>query len=300
MRRMAMVPAAVLLGLAGCGEMGGGAQAGKEPTQWCEIAESGVTLPAQVRETSGAVLDPRGGGVFWSHGDSGSPPELFALGANGEALATLTLSGAKNQDWEDVSLGACDGGQCLYVADTGDNGKKKKDPVSLYRVPLPAASGEHKERADRFQATYPGGARDTEAMFTLPDGSLYLINKGQSEPIELYRWPTPLAPGPVELVRVRELAPQARQLGDRVTGAGASPDGKWVAVRTYSTLALYRTAELLGSGGPAYTLDLAPLDEAQGEAVAMGPGGVILLTSEGAQHHVPARATWLRCALPAS
>ncbi|HEX8393349.1 MAG TPA: hypothetical protein VF665_13480 [Longimicrobium sp.] len=298
MKRGWTAPAAALL-VAACAP-GDGGKAAEEPRQWCQIAASGINLPSQVRETSGAALDPRGGGVFWTHGDSGSPPELFALGENGVPLATVTLRGAKNRDWEDLALGPCAGGQCLYVADTGDNTRRKKEPAALYRAPLGRLSGEHKVDAERFEARFPGGSRDTEAVFVLPDGSVYLINKGEHEPVELFRWPTPLARGPVELVRVRQLAPRADQLGDRVTGAGASPDGRWVAVRTYSTLALYRTADLLGSGGPAYTLDLAPLEESQGEAVAMGANGMILLTSEAGRSHIPARATWLRCALPAS
>lgn len=294
---MRMLPAAALLA-AGCvGEEG---RKPGEPRQWCQIAQSGVSLPLRVRETSGAAMDPGGGGVFWSHGDSGSPPELFALTQNGIALGTVSLRGARNQDWEDMAIGPCAGGRCLYAADIGDLGRKKNDPLVLYRAPLPQAPGDHKVEAQRFEARFPGGTRDAEAIFVLPDGSVYLINKGQGDPVELFRWPTPLAAGPVDLVRVRELAPKAAQLGDRVTGAGASPDGRWVAVRTYATLALYRTSDLLGAGGPAYTLDLAPLQESQGEAVAMGADGLILLTSEAGQSAIPARATWLRCMLPAT
>jgi hypothetical protein len=210
------------------------------------------------------------------------------------------VEGANNQDWEDLAVGPCEGGQCAYIADIGSAGRRKNDPVALYRVPLPPVDQAASARADRFEARFPGGGQDAEALFVLPDGSIYVIGKGQKEPIELYRWPTPLQPGPVDLVRVRELAPEPEQPGDRVTGAGASRDGRWVAVRSYGRLALYRTAELLGSGRPELAMELTPVGEPQGEAVAVDSDGTILLTSEGGQRTVPGRATFLECTLPQS
>jgi hypothetical protein len=135
-------------------------------------------------------------------------------------------------------------------------------------------------------------------MFVTTDGGVYLINKGQHDEIELWRWPTPLRPGPVDLVRVRTLAPEPGSPMDAVTGAGASQDGRWVAVRTYSRLLLYRTADLLGSGEPAFSMDLTPLNEPQGEGVAMRADGTVMLTSESGGHKLAAQAAWLQCPLP--
>ncbi|HEV7590628.1 MAG TPA: hypothetical protein VGO40_21140, partial [Longimicrobium sp.] len=133
----------------------------------------------------------------------------------------------------------------------------------------------------------------------LPDGRIYLVSKGIHNEVELYRWPTPLRDGPpVTLERVRQLAPEAAALGDRVTGASASPDGRWVAVRTYAALAFYRTADLLGSGGPVSQLDLEPLGEPQGEGVSLADDGTVVLTSEGPGHHLPGTIAHLRCVLP--
>lgn len=290
--------ALALAALAGCG---GDARGGAgESEQWCSIARRDVGLPEDIAETSGVAFDPTEPEVFWTHNDSGGDPVLYAVGADGRLRAALTLEGAENQDWEDLAVGPCPGGQCAFVADIGSAGRKKNDPVALYRVPLPAPGQASSARAERFEARFPGGGQDAEALFVLPDGSIYVIGKGQKEPIELYRWPTPLQPGPVDLVRVRELAPEPEQPGDRVTGAGASRDGRWVAVRSYGRLALYRTAELLGTGRPEFAMDLAPVGEPQGEAVAIDSDGTILLTSEGGQRTVPGRATFLECTLPQS
>lgn len=267
----------------------------------CRIVRRDVPLDPALRETSGAALDPREEGVFWTHNDSGGDPVLFAVGVDGRTRARVEVAEARNRDWEDVSPGPCPAGRCLYVFDTGDGGgRKRRDPVHLYRVPLPEPGATRTPPAERFEATFPGRLRDTEAGFVLPDGSVYLVNKGNRDPIEVWRWPTPLEEGPVELVRVRTLGRSPDQPGDRVTAADASPDGRWVAVRTYGRLALYRTAELLGAGAPAFTMDLAALSEPQGEAVALDDDGTVVLTTESGTGAFPPRATWLQCDLRAS
>jgi hypothetical protein len=54
-----------------------------------------------------------------------------------------------------------------------------------------------------------------------------------------------------------------------------------VAIRTYRTLTLFRTAELLSAtGAPAHTFSLTPLAEKQGESVALGDDGTLWLSSE--------------------
>ena len=303
MRGFASAAALVLLA-GGCGPRADAEEVADAPDAegaWaCRIITPEVTLGSPVREASGASLDRRTPGVFWTHGDSGNPPVLFALGRNGELLGRVPLEGARNRDWEDMAMGPCPGGTCVYVADIGNNNARQMDLV-LYRAPLPSPGDAATAPAEAFRARFPGAGRDAEGLFVMPQGEIYLVTKGGSGPVELWRWPTPLAADTVQqLERVRELAPRVRQLGDLVTGAGASRDGRWVALRTYGRLAIYRAADLLGTGGPAYTMDLAPLGESFGEAVAMDSDGTLLLVSEGRGSTTGSRAAWLQCALPQS
>lgn len=265
--------------------------------QTCRIVRKDMALPTDVGESSGVAFDPRAEGVFWTHGDSGADPVIFAFAADGRAAGRVVVTGARNRDWEDVAVGPCQGGECVYLGDIGNNTSRKRD-ITLYRAPFPALTDSVTRPAEAFRARFPGDGRDTEAMFVTTDGAVYLINKGQHDQIELWRWPTPLRPGPVDLVRVRTLATEPEHPGDAVTGAGASQDGRWVAVRTYARLLLYRTADLLGSGQPAFSMDLTPLAEPQGEGVAMRADGTVVLTSESGGHGLSAQAALLQCPLP--
>ena len=301
MRGAACVAALVLA--AGCGPSAGAEEVAQADSTAadalsCRITHPEISLGTRVAEASGAALDRRMPGMFWTHGDSGNEPVLYALGTNGQLLGRVSVTGARNRDWEDMAIGPCPGGTCVYVGDIGNNLGRQMD-LSLYRAPVPAAQDAATAPAEEFRARFPGNGRDTEALFVMPGGEVYVITKGRTEAVELWRWPTPLRAGPaVELERVREIAPRPRQLGDFVTGAGASADGRWVAVRTYGRLALYRAADLLGTGGPAFTMDLAALGETWGEGVAVDSDGTVLLVSEGRGQHTGSGAAWLQCALP--
>ncbi|HEX5726453.1 MAG TPA: hypothetical protein VFX98_13350, partial [Longimicrobiaceae bacterium] len=260
---LAAAPACAPEGRAGDGK---GTQAAADAREGaCEIVTRHLSLPAAVEESSGAALSRRHPGLLWTHEDSGNEPELLGIDAEGRLAAAMPVAGARNDDWEDLALGPCAEGDCLYIADVGDNEKGRRH-VSLWVVPEPAPGDPTTRPAREYRARFPGGRTpDTEALVVLPGGEVFLVTKGNQGPIELYRWPTPLAAGGVaELERVRELAPEPSQTGDRVTGAGASPDGRWVAVRTYGQLAFFRAAELAGAAGrPALEFDLTPLGEAQ-------------------------------------
>lgn len=269
------------------------------PQEECLITHRSVPLPEGLGEPSGAAWSLLRPGAFWSHNDSGGEEELFLVLPSGAAAGRVRVRRAQMRDWEDIAMGPCAEGSCLHVGDFGDNGRTRRDPIALLVVPEPHASARTTSPARIYEAEFPGDRdQDTEAMFILPDGSIYLITKGNDDPVRLYRWPTPLREqGRARLELVRELAPQPEQTGDRVTGASASPNGRWVAVRTYAQLSLYRTQALLTGGEPTLRVDLMPLGENQGEGVALADDGRVALVSESGSRHVPGTAALLHCPL---
>ena len=143
-----------------------------------------IPLPGEVRESSGVAASREHSGVLWTHNDSGGEPEVHAVDPTGRLLGRVRLTGAENKDWEDIALGPCPSGECLYIADIGDNRGSRKD-VEIYRIPEPDLNAPAGPRAERFRVRYPDGPRDAEALFLLPSGELFVISK-ESTP-GLYR-----------------------------------------------------------------------------------------------------------------
>ena len=83
----------------------------------------------------------------------------------------------------------------------------------------------------------------------------------------------------------------------RVTDGAVSPDGQWTALRTKSSLAFYRTSELLaGRWREARRVSLTPLNEPQGEGVALGPDFTVFVGGEGGGKDQPGTFGRFSCA----
>ncbi len=137
-------------------------------------------------ESSGVAVSRRHPGILWTHNDSGNDPLLFATDTLGRDLGAIVVSGAENRDWEDLAIGPCGSTVCLYVGDTGDN-REVRSSVTLYRVQEPELRAASTQPAEKLELRYPGGARDAEAMYVDAQGDLYLITKGRSRGVLLFR-----------------------------------------------------------------------------------------------------------------
>lgn len=258
---------------------------------------SGGALVAQLREVgeaSGLAVSRRDDNLLWTHNDSGEPM-LYGVGRDGQLRARVRVTAAQVDDWEDITAARCPQGTCLYIADIGDN-KENRPNITIYRVPEPAAGETATAPAEVFVAVYPDRPQDAEAMFTGPDGSLFIVTKGEGSPISVYRLPVPLRAGTAaQLERVGTLAASAAK-SRRVTDGDTTWDGRWVALRTLNTLEFYRAADLV-SGKPdaPLVIDLTSLREPQGEGVALARDGTAFLAGEGSGGGTLAR---LSCKLP--
>ena len=149
----------------------------------CGDAERIATLPEPLAEASGIAASRAFAGTFWVHNDSEGSPSLYAIDAAGALVAELDLPGAGTQfDWEDIAVGPCDAGSCIYIGDIGDNYRDHDDPA-LLRLPAPLPFTGAAAGVERFPIRYPDGPRDAEALFVTPDTSIYIISKGRSGPV---------------------------------------------------------------------------------------------------------------------
>ena len=263
-----------------------GAPASAERASLDVCTADGATKPLSgLPEASGAALSRRTPGVIWSHNDSGQPL-LHAVDASGQSRGRVRIPNATVEDWEDVSVAACPGGSCLYVADIGDNNRARRS-VTIYRIPEPQPQDSASAQADVFTAVYPDGAHDAEALFVAAD-EVFIVTKDVTA--GLYRFPTPLRAGAAMMLeRVTSLPLR------RVTDAETSSDGAWVAVRTNDAVVFLRTADLTSVKPQEMTVSLRGLKEPQGEGVAIDANGLVYLTGEGPR---AGTLNMLRCTLP--
>src|SRR5262249_3978534 len=122
--------------------------------------ESGRVSEPALRELSGLAASRVHAGVYYAHNDSGDRARVVALDARGSALGEFRLAGATATDWEDIAVGPCPRGSCVYLADTGDNDANRPE-IALYRVEEPPAPRAHAAPVDvafeRFAFRYPDG-----------------------------------------------------------------------------------------------------------------------------------------------
>jgi len=252
-----------------------------------EMRQSGILAHPRLAESSGAAVTPRRPGALWTVSDGGNPTELYLIDTTGALLTTLPLTGVTNTDWEEVALGPCPGGQCLYIADVGDNSERRSE-VAIYRLLEPSLAGTLPDQlpprsAEVLRFRYPDGSHDVEAMEVNAAGEVLLITKGRSGGVLLFKLPaTSWGESAVVAERIDSLPIAANTgTGRLVTGAGLSRDGSRLMVRTYRDLypfAVNPNGTLRPLGKPTACDILGR--EPQGEAVDWLDNERLVLTSE--------------------
>lgn len=232
---------------------------------------------SRLSELSGLASD---GSRWYAVSDGGSAVRVFELDP-----ATCEVRGERSapQNPYDVEDLALQNGT-LWLADTGDN-RSKRDNVALHV--LPPGGG-----ASLYRLSYPDGPHDAEALLLDRAGVPHLVTKEPLGAAGVYRPAAPLDTTrtvPMERVGTVSLrstrtpgGPVDSPVGSvMVTGGSVSPDGTFVALRTYTEAYVYRAPD----GDVVKALGTEPVriplpDEAQGEAIAWEPGGGLLSGSE--------------------
>lgn len=224
----------------------------------------------QIVESSGLVARD---GLFATVNDSGDSGRVFVVDA-----ATCRTVGTTfwADDAEDIEAVAPYGDEVL-VGDIGDN-FGGRESVRLLRVPV--GRGSRTVTPTTYEISYPGGARDAEALLVHPQTRRVLVaSKGLMSGV-LYAAPERLSESDVN--RLRAIA----DVPGLVTDGAFFPDGRHLVLRSYSRAVFYTYPGLESLG--EVTL---PRQE-QGEAIAVDERGRIFLSSEGQ------RAPVLRLDLP--
>ena len=254
-----------------------------------EPARLATIQPAALNALSGIAVSAVHAETLYGHNDRNTT-ELYALGLDGAVRGRWSL-GVATTDLEDVAVGPCPAGRCVFIADIGDNASVRAG-VAILRAPeppLPASADAGPSPLpglERFAFTYEDGAHNAEGILIDPrSGALYVVTKlaaGQASSV--YALPDPLAAGANVARKVADL-PVPRAADSPATSTAAHPCGAGFLLRTNRQLYEFRNdpAEPFAAAFAAEPVALAAGDEPQSEAVAYLPDGSGFVTSgEGA------------------
>ncbi|PRY16318.1 hypothetical protein CLV24_101163 [Pontibacter ummariensis] len=224
-----------------------------------------------IRESSG--LATANDSTYWTHGDSGTPAELYRFNRGGEVLERLPLA-LQNQDWEELA----EDKEHLYIGDFGNNQNSRQN-LRIYRVNRQdySLSGTI-DFAFEDQTDFPSEKDnlhyDLEAFFH-HQGSLYLFTKSRGKGKQLRQYVLPAMPGTYKAKLRQQLS-----VNSMVTAADLAPGGRQFAVLAYGRLYLFEAQNgEVNLSGKHYCLPLSRTGQA--EALLFTSPNQLLLTNEG-------------------
>jgi len=259
-----------------------------EPDPALRPAPHGRIEAPQVAESSGLAMSRSQPGLWWTHNDSGHSNHIYPMSATGAVLGRpVKVEGAVNVDWEDIA--ADDQGQ-LWISDLGNNANRRRD-LKVYIIDEPQAAGEGKDFPESVavkrilrvrypdQDAFPPAALnfDSEGIF-VRDGILYVLTKHRSDAhTRLYR----LVDDGGEGEQVLEYL-QSFENSGMVTGAALHPDGKRLAVLTYTGLWVFETDGVTEAflGGAVRYLPATFRAWGQVEGIDWMEDGALLISNE--------------------
>lgn len=205
----------------------------------CDLEDTAIA------ESSGLDRGLANDGIFWTHNDSGSGPQLYAFDDAGLRRATVNVAGAGSVDWEDMSSFGVGKKRFLLVADVGDNDKARRD-YALYVVAEPSLGDRvHTEPlqlppALTIRFCYPDGPENCEAVAVDPERKVILLatREEKANRSRVYSLPLPQRSPKKPLVA----EPVAELPLRKVTAMDVSEDGLHAVVLTYGKAHTYRRA----------------------------------------------------------
>ncbi len=243
-------------------------------------------LPDEVKETSGLIYYDN---ALWTINDSGNLPILYKLTPEtGDIIQRITVTNAKNNDWE--ALAQDD--EYMYIGDFGNNtGNRNNLRIIKIRKDEIPDSGDlavSYQLIEFSYSDYPGRIDkkkennfDCEALICIDD-SLYLFSKNRGDAqTKLYRLPKKAGNYNAELI-------DTFNSQGLVTGADYNENSKEVTLVGYTNktwqpfiwlLFDYKDNELFS--GNKRRVDMLNIPATQTEAIAYIENKNCIITSEG-------------------
>jgi hypothetical protein len=231
----------------------------------------GIIEDNRLKEISGIDKSAVNKDIFWIHNDSGNLAQIFAIDGKGNHIGRFKLTGIKNRDWEDITVGSGpDSGQSyIYLGEIGDNEAiynlkyiyRIKEPyIDLNKIPYDQALND----IEIITYQYPDGARDAETLMIDPLTKDLIVTSKREESVHVYVLPYPQSTNSIitpELVVTLPIT--------QVTAGDISDSGTKIVLKNYEEIYFWqrRTNQSLEDIFINLPKHLPYIPEPQGEAI---------------------------------
>jgi hypothetical protein len=234
-----------------------------------------------LKEVSGLEYSIRSG-ELWALEDSGNENKLYKISADGKTETSVTISNAKNNDWEELTT---DKEGNLYIGDFGNNSNDRKN-LSIYKIEAKnpglvtyTVSFYYPEQT-AFPPKKSAFIYDCEAFFE-HKGNFYLFTKNRSSnfngSLNIYKVPN--VPGNHAAKLMGSLTTCGAYRKCAVTGADISPDGTKAVLLTGDKVFLITNfGEDDFAGGTMQQFDLG--EDSQKEGICFTDDATLLIADE--------------------
>lgn len=215
-------------------------------SKWSEPQKVGLLDTKILNEASGLSLSKQFPNRMYSHNDSKAIGAFYMTDLTGAQTQEIRYTNDKVRDVEDIDIGPCDSGQCIFLGDIGDNFFSRKS-IDVWILPETETFQDVMTTARKVTVQYPDGPHNAESLAVHPQtGDVYILTKEADEekerrsyPAKLFRLPrTALATqgftleflGTIDLPWMNY---NYGLFGGMATSMDISPDGKNLMVLTY-------------------------------------------------------------------
>ena len=218
--------------------------------KWSEAKKAGTLDYLRIDEASGVAVSAKFPGRLYHINDSGGGPYFYMTDMDGGNTKAVKIEGydSKRLDFEDMSTGECGPGKsCIFIADIGDN-RKRRDHAEIIAVEELEDFGGSVKPLKRIKIAYPDGPHNAEGFAVHRGGDIFILTKEENRdnteayPARLFRLPRDkwqnagddvVRPEYLGKIDFPSLLPDASPLGQVVTSFDIATDGKKFLVLTY-------------------------------------------------------------------
>ena len=204
------------------------------------------SLPKKLKEVSGIAYFPDTD-ILYTLEDSGNKNAVYAINSKGKLEKTITVSNAKNVDWEDITKDKLGN---IYIGDFGNNDNERKD-LCIYKVAKNQLKNDVAKAEYKVSFSYPEQTEfpprkkemfyDVEGFFE-SGGYFYLFTKNRSKGFDgtAFIYKIKNASGAQKAVKIGEFKTCNNYNHCVLTSATISPDGKKVALLSHDKVLLFK------------------------------------------------------------